>query len=457
MDDKQCLANCNRRFETFVSSEIFPHSILNNMLYTPSRIRPKLDLERNTAPATSTHTGNVNIGTVDVHRSSKQIMHIKLEEPNANAQEEHYQFAYFFRKVGQHQVLIKVSFGFAIDSRRLIPHRIDISRQSINRTIQHNRRYFHFVLSNSKQRIHTTSKDNTNRATENQNPRRPAARGKRKRKNTEEFRESEPQEEPGSQTMPRRSYRTRKATSRHLQDDADSDSPSYEEDEDFISEEVTHKDPQRFITQNQDESTIAIEHKAQRTIKKEVSEPVLSIDNVASVDNTGMHDTRGPQSQSNPADIEEQEEKPKPVLALTYQGYTISDCCLCVIVEPWPPITTPLVASNPSLRSRALSSLPLERSELSRPEEVRSKTPLFLPDWDRGKSLTPDFPSPQLSSTLISSTLDQDSSESSEMDDMMVFSQALRFVGDSFTASTYDDEVDGSVLFGDADEKKEII
>ncbi|EEB92883.1 hypothetical protein MPER_08541 [Moniliophthora perniciosa FA553] len=52
---------------------------------------------------------------------------------------------------------------------------------------------------------------------------------------------------------------------------------------------------------------------------------------------------------------DDEEEKPKPILKLKYQGFNIFGHCLCIVVEPWPPIRTPSRAPS-ILRSTTCSS-----------------------------------------------------------------------------------------------------
>ena len=130
-------------------------------------------------------------------------------------------------------------------------------------------------------------------------------------------------------------------------------------------------------------------------------------------------------------EVDSEEEKPKPILNLTYQGFNIYGHCLCVVVEPWP-----VIRSMTTSRSVAGSSLFQKRT--SRPRDERS--PLFLPE-----ELQEDEDPIEISD------------EDSDSGGMMEFSQVLRSVGDSRAGAANDDEdMDGSVLFGDADEFKEL-
>lgn len=160
---------------------------------------------------------------------------------------------------------------------------------------------------------------------------------------------------------------------------------------------------------------------------------------------------------------DEEEEKPKPMLQLRYQGFSIYGHCLCVVVEPWPPIRSMSRASSvvQSL-SRAPSIAPPEFVP-SGGSGLREKTPLFLPDYesDRERSETPALsqgrripPGPNFDNTSFFD-------DSDDSDDggggMMEFSQVLSASGEFRAGAVDDDEdVDTSVFFGDADEAREL-
>ncbi|KAG7096841.1 hypothetical protein E1B28_004250 [Marasmius oreades] len=154
---------------------------------------------------------------------------------------------------------------------------------------------------------------------------------------------------------------------------------------------------------------------------------------------------------------EEQEEKPKPVLHLKYKGFSIFGNCLCIVVEPWPPIRA--LSRAPSI-FRATPVPPLRVSSIAPPEFVsaveartRSKTPLFLPDIDDYERGATPFPNSQgpLSPGIV---------EDEDEDDyggMMQFSQVLNSTGDHRAGAIDEDEdMEGAVLFGDADEYREL-
>jgi hypothetical protein len=131
-------------------------------------------------------------------------------------------------------------------------------------------------------------------------------------------------------------------------------------------------------------------------------------------------------------EVDSEEEKPKPILNLKYQGFNIYGHCLYVVVEPWPVIR--------SMTTRVAGSS-LFQQRTSRPRDERS--PLFLPE--------------ELQEDEEPIEISDGDSDSDGIGGMMELSQVLRSVGDSRAGAANDDEdMDGSVLFGDADEFKEL-
>lgn len=155
---------------------------------------------------------------------------------------------------------------------------------------------------------------------------------------------------------------------------------------------------------------------------------------------------------------EDEDVKPKPLMRLRYQGLHVNDRCLCVIVEPRPPL-------NASERGASMAPAPpAPRAPSIAPADFvastdaarNTKLPLFLPDFDRGRSETP-APFPLRAS--VPPGLDGDglyTMEEDEMDDMMAFGEVLRSGGEYAAGGVEDDdEMDGAVFFGDADEFRE--
>ncbi|KDQ64604.1 hypothetical protein JAAARDRAFT_118507 [Jaapia argillacea MUCL 33604] len=160
---------------------------------------------------------------------------------------------------------------------------------------------------------------------------------------------------------------------------------------------------------------------------------------------------------------DEEEPKPKPLLQLKYEGFTIHGQCLCIVVEPYPPVRT--ASRAPSLAPSGLRAPSIAPPDFvpsgGAASEQRARTPLFLPDYDRERSQTP-APFLHQERVLPPVPLFDDAEslyamdDGEEQDDLMEFSQLLNSGGDLRTGDADDDDIDGSVLFGDADENKEL-
>lgn len=164
----------------------------------------------------------------------------------------------------------------------------------------------------------------------------------------------------------------------------------------------------------------------------------------------------GPTDAGGPAtpidiDIDVEEEKPKPVLTLKYQDFNIYGQCLCIVVEPYPPLRSASRAPSvaPLFTSREQSATPSDAS-------FRAQTPLFLPDdeedFERGVT-----PAPLTSRSLPPVPL---FNEDEDADDrgMMAFSQVMNGYAHlpAGAVDDDDDDIDGAVFFGDADEVREL-
>ncbi|KAJ3710439.1 hypothetical protein FB446DRAFT_639794 [Lentinula raphanica] len=157
---------------------------------------------------------------------------------------------------------------------------------------------------------------------------------------------------------------------------------------------------------------------------------------------------------------EDEEEKPKPLLHLKYQGFKILGSCLCIVIEPWPPIRAPTRAPSvlPHPASRASSIAPREFVAASE-SRARSKTPLFLPDPDeRDMSATPFPDAIHVRPLPFNDAKDQEEGmDDADYGGMMEFSQILNAAGDVRAGALDDDEdMEGAVFFGDADEVREL-
>lgn len=184
------------------------------------------------------------------------------------------------------------------------------------------------------------------------------------------------------------------------------------------------------------------------TVKAEESEPTLAADthhipdeDPIEVDNDPPEDTL--------LNSDDEEDKPKPIMKLKYQGFSIRGRALCVIVEPYPPLRRPMsLAPTGIIAPRAPSIAPPDFV----PAAQRAKTPLFFPEDDDERGVTP-APRARPPVPLF------DEPERGDDDDanggMMAFSQILHSVGEYATgAAADDDEIEGAVFLGDADEAR---
>ncbi|KAG6856342.1 hypothetical protein H0H87_005460 [Tephrocybe sp. NHM501043] len=160
-------------------------------------------------------------------------------------------------------------------------------------------------------------------------------------------------------------------------------------------------------------------------------------------------------------ELGEEEEKPKPILQLKYQGFDIFGHCLCVVVEPWPPVRSMSRAPSVSTILNSEPSLAPPPSGAPHDKGARGKTPLFLPDDYRERSETPapfhvQSITPKATSSLFDSSFLEDS-DSEDDGGMMLFSQVLNNAGDVRAGAADDDEdMDTEMFFGDADEMREL-
>jgi hypothetical protein len=157
---------------------------------------------------------------------------------------------------------------------------------------------------------------------------------------------------------------------------------------------------------------------------------------------------------------DDDEQKPKLALELKYRSFSNFNRCLCVVVEPWPPLrrdtrrAPPLASSAATGQSTRVPTHPESRDQ-------RGQTPLFLPDFDderatpgpshrRNLPPAPLFDNPQTDPDIEKT---EDLGESAAI---IQFSQLLNTTGRVTGAIEEDDEFDGAVLFADADEAKEL-
>lgn len=190
------------------------------------------------------------------------------------------------------------------------------------------------------------------------------------------------------------------------------------------------------------------------TVKGEEPEPILSSEAGVAPD---IVDELRADDVPLDVDLDEEEEKPKPIMKLRYQGFSIGGRCLCVIVEPYPPLRRPprqmSLAPTGIVAPRAPSIAPADFV----PSGQRAKTPLFLPEDDRDRSVTPAPWHHERERPPVPLFDEAEAAEDEDEADggMLAFSQILKSVGE-YAAGTAedDDDIEGAVFLGDADEAR---
>ncbi|KAH9943498.1 uncharacterized protein BXZ73DRAFT_40044 [Epithele typhae] len=224
-----------------------------------------------------------------------------------------------------------------------------------------------------------------------------------------------------------------------------------DEDEDMADVDATPEAGDNFAPQDDTAPIVP---------KREETEPSLS-DLPAPPQSTTVEDIDDDPQPPSAMDVEliddEEEPKPKPVLKLAYHGFTIHGRCLCVIVEPWPPVRAGTRAPSvaPSSAPRASSIAPPEF--VASVEARRERTPLFLPEYDKEPTPAPSGSGSGAGRVLPPVPLFGEEPSDEEEGDMVLFSQILRSAGEHPPGiAEDDDEIDGAVFFGDADEMREL-
>lgn len=250
-------------------------------------------------------------------------------------------------------------------------------------------------------------------------------------------------EPPSIEPEPRRSKRQRKAVNRGYDEGGDTDEDSTGDDDEFVMDSEPPEPPETAPqTQSDDEDDEIV------IVKSEEREPSL-------------HSQSGSQSQQpNPSFIdleaEEEEMKPKPQLQLSFNGFNIFGRCLCVIVEPWPVIRAPTEFQAP--QSSRTATNPRVPSVVPDSAFSRGQTPLFLPDDDERRVT----PAPMIRGDRPPVPLFNDPPPDNNVQDedeeggMMLFSELLSATGGLRADADDEDGFDGAILFGDADERKEL-
>ncbi|KAG1866512.1 hypothetical protein DFJ58DRAFT_654588 [Suillus subalutaceus] len=403
-------------------------------------VLPKLQAEKDIHFGPGASSGRK--GAVDVHRG------------------ETYQAAFFFQKTEPHNVIIKAPPP--------PPSKVNIPPSQ---------------LAKSKSR----SGKRRSRASENKDAQAASGRKRRKTKGRSRAHSDEEEEEEEEEVISlsdgdsetdkiqgasretpatiRRSQRTRKVPVGGYREDVEDPmdvSPDESLDVEMaVPTETTQRD-EVLAEELSDHDVLVIDHSAEisTTVKQEDTEKSLESTTETALGSETVVITSGPSRSFIEID-DEDDKKDKLALKLKYQGFNIFGRCLCVVVEPWPPIRSATRA--PSVMP--LTNEALRGSTIAPPDFVpskdnqRARTPLFLPEFDRGRSETP-APFPR-AKTLPPVPLFNDPAPDSDddgygSDDLMIFSQALNAAGGMHVAAADDDdEMDGAVLFGDADEVRE--
>ncbi|KAI0353591.1 hypothetical protein OH77DRAFT_612611 [Trametes cingulata] len=368
---------------------------------------------------------NAKRGTLDVHRGDT------------------YQFGYFLRGTEPHAVLIKTRTFTA--APRPSP------RASVSQ-----------AASSTKPTPASAEKNRPKRKPK------PRPRGKGKgRARTEDDAISISSEDEGLamegrtvSVATRRSKRSRRVVAGGYEEDPDENMG----DADFTpaSPAHAHGSPPNVENAMEEDHPVVTEQlsrEAPVVLKHEEAEPSLS-DLAPHPADSEMAEGNAPDRPAMDVELvdEDEEPKPKPVLNLSYHGFNIHGRCLCVIVEPYPPLRSgtraPSLAPTGLVAPRAPSIAPPDFVPSSSAAQ-RERTPLFLPDFDREPT-----PAPTASRHLPPVPLFSDIKEGSDDDDggeMVLFSQLLRSVGDHPPGIAEDeDEIEGAVFFGDADEMREL-
>ncbi|GJE84178.1 hypothetical protein PsYK624_002540 [Phanerochaete sordida] len=408
---------------------------------------PKLIAEEsaNLGPGGSTSSKK---GTLDVHRG------------------ETYQFGYFLRNTEPHSVLIKTRHFSAAPPR-------EKGKQAARPPAEEPKADSAIT---TKKRSRSTKKTQQNAPAK----RRSTAKGKGKGKqratdpDSEEEEaielsadEDEDVESQPADLQPRRSTRARKVVASGYREDDEDTIAAVDEDVEMAAPEAASDAPPTPDTRfpeldgaelvsmdPTDDITPPAEVKSEQ---QELTLPATTAEPIAIDDDPPPTPSPAP---APPADTlqgsDDEDAKPKPLMQLRYAGFAVRGRALCVIVEPYPPLRRP---------SRALSLAPTglagpRAPSIAPPDFVaqRARTPLFLPEDDRERSVTPapwQRERPPVPLFHEEAPPPEDEGDGEDDGGMMAFSQILKSVGDYATgAAEDDDEIEGAVFLGDADEAK---
>ncbi|KAI6047412.1 hypothetical protein EDC04DRAFT_2950722 [Pisolithus marmoratus] len=386
-----------------------------------SLIVPKLQTERDTHFGLGAASGKRS--TVDVHRG------------------DFYQFAYFFRKVEPHSVVIKV--------RTNSEPCADVLTQSR-----------HFVAAPARPQTYLAPDVVSEGSRAKQ--KRTLGVGQRSRKRQKTRVESESPNSPAeisedddmnmhhgeNTTAPRRSQKLTFMTPGRFCEERDE---VLDNVDDADSSDLLHS---AYITGPLPRNEVNLTEQSASTESTGETAAVGRLGNVnMPMEDLSQRAMLGASVIDLTMEESEEEEKPKPVLRLSYQALNVSSHCLCVVVEPWPSqhLTVPSRPITPV--SVALPSETGVGSSMNEDISLqRGRTPLFLPEFDEATDLNrARTPVP-----LFDAGPSRADDKGYDSDTLMNFSQVLNTTGHTTAAfAEDDDDMEGAVLFGDADEVRE--
>ncbi|KAG9317419.1 hypothetical protein JVU11DRAFT_1618 [Chiua virens] len=425
----------DERHIDWMSDVVLQHVLADLRPLVIPKLQAEKDVHFDSRPAPGSKRG-----TVEVHRGGPLPFYPLYSSFSRIA--ETYQFAYFFRKTEPHTVLFK-------------------SRYFVTAPL-----HTEVFTKPTSSRLADRSSPPKARAPTKQSKRK-RVKASRKGKNKVSFNDLDEDEWSAEETeenvddtdpIPREARLIRKQRRIIYQEEENVDQA------DYLREDVMMDSPPPDMDEGSsgDPGLQAESHVSQDTAI-EVDQSRMDRDHDAVSGDTTDRSMLAPDTEDIELVVEEEEKKPKPLLKLKYQSFHISGHCLCVVVEPWPPLRVPetrpqSISLGTSLQRASLESTPSGSVIAGQ----RAKTPLFLPEHDEALSdayLTrektrPPVPLFQDAASRIGDDEDDDYSD----DDLMNFSQTLNAAGHMHTITADDDDdMDGAILFGDADEVRELL
>ncbi|KAI0796729.1 hypothetical protein C8Q75DRAFT_208291 [Abortiporus biennis] len=491
----------------WMSEQVLQHVLADLRPLIPIKLMNEPDIF-----SSSSSSGKKTGGTLDVHRGDT------------------YQFGYFLRKSDPHVVVVKArNFVAAPPATTTTTTRTKPQPHNYSSTKRKSKPKPKPTA--TKRKREAIEKEKEKKADVNKNKKlRTKAKGKQRAVDSDEEEEepieisSEDEDEFGESnldvpTIPRRSTRSRKVIAGGYRDDEDDEvlevqmggatAPAEQEPEamDVDVENppetqtapknptVPSLDDDNLITMDEEEEPMMPPPTQPPSIKREETETPLNVGDMSETIDVDSYENPNLTSTStststyqpppnpppdeeyihHPLEIseDEKEEKPKPILKLQYSGFNIHERCLCVIVEPYPPIRSSTQRSA-SLRPTGLIP-PNRQSSIAPPDfvmsssstsagKLRARTPLFLPDDDEYDNIRGETPGPSMGRQrsrppvpLFHEGTAAEEDEDNDNGGMFELSQILQSVGGHTAIAAEDeDEMEGAVFFGDADENREL-